>query len=49
MATDLAGTIVGHPDGMVHGSARSAAPLISPLSGGDAGAVWDASAAAIPS
>ena len=44
MATDLAGTIVAYPDGMVHGSARSSAALISHLSG-DSGAVWDVSAA----
>ena len=46
MATDLAGTIVAYPDGMVHGSAPSAAALISHLSG-DSGAVWDVSAAPI--
>ena len=49
MATDLAGAIVAYPDGTGRGSARSAAALISRLSGDDAGAVWDASAAPIPS
>ena len=46
MATDLAGTIGAYPDGMVHGGARSAAALISHLSGDDAGAARDASATA---
>ena len=49
MATDLDGTIVACPDGMVHGSAPSAAALISHLSGDDAGAVRDAGAGPIPS
>jgi len=49
MATDIDGTIVACPDGMVHGSAPSAAALISHLSGGGAGAAWDASAAPVPS
>jgi hypothetical protein len=49
VATDLAGAIVAYPDGIVHGSARCAAVLISHLSGDDAGAIWDASVAAIPS
>jgi hypothetical protein len=46
MATDLAGAIGAYPDGMVQGGARSAAALISRLSGDGAGAARDAGAAA---
>ena len=49
MATDLAGAIVTDPDGTGRCSARSAAAVISHLSGDDAGAVRDAGAGPIPS
>ena len=49
MATDLAGAIVAPRDGMVHGSAQSAAAFIAHLSGDDTGAIWDVGAAPIPS